>query len=75
MKTLVLFIIFGLAALFLLSSANELEETERGCGLLMDACDGKSTFCCSGYNCSPTWKWCVLDCPNLFLLPPTKTLC
>nr|P0DM67.1 RecName: Full=Orally active insecticidal peptide-3; Short=Toxin OAIP 3; Flags: Precursor [Selenotypus plumipes] len=59
MKTSVLFAILGLALLFCLSFGVELEETGRECGGLMTRCDGKTTFCCSGMNCSPTWKWCV----------------
>nr|B1P1A4.1 RecName: Full=U1-theraphotoxin-Cg1a 2; Short=U1-TRTX-Cg1a; AltName: Full=Jingzhaotoxin-7.2; Short=JZTX-7.2; AltName: Full=Jingzhaotoxin-VII.2; Short=JZTX-VII.2; AltName: Full=Peptide F5-16.20; Flags: Precursor [Chilobrachys guangxiensis]ABY71654.1 cystine knot toxin [Chilobrachys guangxiensis] len=64
MKTSALFVIFGLVLLFCNSFAAELEMTGRGCGGLMAGCDGKSTFCCSGYNCSPTWKWCVYARPG-----------
>nr|B1P1C0.1 RecName: Full=U8-theraphotoxin-Cg1a 2; Short=U8-TRTX-Cg1a; AltName: Full=Jingzhaotoxin-14; Short=JZTX-14; Flags: Precursor [Chilobrachys guangxiensis]ABY71670.1 cystine knot toxin [Chilobrachys guangxiensis] len=60
MKTLVLFIIFGLAALFLLSSATELEETERGCQKFFWTCHPGQPPCCSGLACTWPTEICIL---------------
>nr|B1P1D0.1 RecName: Full=U10-theraphotoxin-Cg1a 2; Short=U10-TRTX-Cg1a; AltName: Full=Jingzhaotoxin-13.2; Short=JZTX-13.2; AltName: Full=Peptide F5-18.88; Flags: Precursor [Chilobrachys guangxiensis]ABY71680.1 cystine knot toxin [Chilobrachys guangxiensis] len=64
MKTSVLFVIFGLALLLCLSFAAELEDTGRQCGEFMWKCGAGKPTCCSGYDCSPTWKWCVLKSPG-----------
>nr|B3FIS6.1 RecName: Full=U5-theraphotoxin-Hs1b 1; Short=U5-TRTX-Hs1b; AltName: Full=Lectin SHL-Ib1; Flags: Precursor [Cyriopagopus schmidti]ABY77723.1 SHL-Ib1 precursor [Cyriopagopus schmidti] len=40
---------------------SDFKEEERGCfGYKCDYYKG----CCSGYVCSPTWKWCVRPGPG-----------
>nr|B1P1B9.1 RecName: Full=U7-theraphotoxin-Cg1a; Short=U7-TRTX-Cg1a; AltName: Full=Jingzhaotoxin-2; Short=JZTX-2; AltName: Full=Peptide F2-32.19; Flags: Precursor [Chilobrachys guangxiensis]ABY71669.1 cystine knot toxin [Chilobrachys guangxiensis] len=60
MKTSILFVIFGLALLFALSVAIEMEEeeTDRGCGTMWSPCSTEKP-CCDNFSCQPAIKWCI----------------
>uniref|UniRef100_A0A482ZD06 Delta-Theraphotoxin-Ct1a_1 n=1 Tax=Coremiocnemis tropix TaxID=1904443 RepID=A0A482ZD06_CORTR len=59
MKTSILFVIFGLALLFALSAATEMEETDRECGYFWWKCGEGKPPCCTGYSCKIGLYLCI----------------